>query len=75
MEKLKDEELVKSIGVSNFSVMKLQKLLESKPKHKPVINQVESHPYLPYQKMFEFCKKNGKSSFSFIQRPQFALFS
>jgi len=61
MEQLIDDGLVKSIGVSNFSIKKIQNLLDSNPKYKPVINQVESHPYLPYQRMFDFCKQNSKS--------------
>ena len=44
MEKLVDNGLVKYIGVANFPVMLLHDLL-SYARIKPVVNQVEIHPY------------------------------
>lgn len=60
LEKLKDEGLTKSIGVSNFDVASLTEILESKPKHKPVINQIEFSPLFQDQSagIIEFAKKN-----------------
>lgn len=47
----------KAIGVSNFSVKNLQKLLLLKDVNiKPAVNQVELHPYLPQHKLLQFCK-------------------
>ncbi|CUM68113.1 uncharacterized protein PRCAT00005830001 [Priceomyces carsonii] len=52
--------LTKNIGVSNLSVTNLLKLLESKEtKVKPVVNQVEMHPFLPQNKLLKFAKQNG----------------
>lgn len=45
MEMLYEKGLVDNIGVSNFNVEHLDRLL-SEAKIKPVINQVEYHPYL-----------------------------
>ncbi|OCH85970.1 Aldo/keto reductase [Obba rivulosa] len=45
MEKLKEEGVVKSIGVSNFNVQQLQILLDH-AKVKPVANQIFFHPYI-----------------------------
>ncbi|KAG2732346.1 hypothetical protein G9P44_004763 [Scheffersomyces stipitis] len=61
LEKLQDEGLVKNIGVSNFAVDDLQKILNSNPKHKPVVNQIEYSAYLQNQTpgVVEFAKKNG----------------
>ncbi|CAM4021937.1 aldo/keto reductase [Staphylococcus xylosus] len=44
METLYNEGKVKNIGVSNFTIEQLE-LLEAKTTIKPVINQVEFHPY------------------------------
>jgi len=56
MEKLVEMGLVKSIGISNFTTKKVVELLEF-AKIKPVCNQVELHPYLPQNKLVEFCKQ------------------
>lgn len=57
MEELKSAGLVKHIGVSNFSQKKLADLL-TKCNIKPEVNQVELHPYLQQQALFDFCKSN-----------------
>lgn len=49
--------LVRSIGVSNFNIAQLEKLLK-KAKIKPAVNQVESHPNLVQQSLLDFCKAN-----------------
>lgn len=50
--------LVKHIGVSNFSINKLQKLIISSD-FIPEVNQIERHPYLSQLKLVEFCKSNN----------------
>ena len=57
LEYLYKEGRVKAIGVSNFQIHHLQDLL-SDAEIKPVINQIELHPYLSQQKLREFCKEN-----------------
>ena len=54
MEQLVDEGLVKSIGISNFSVKKIQDLLKY-ARIKPAVNQVELHPYFRNDKLHKFC--------------------
>jgi len=46
---------VRAIGVANFSVPYLEKLLAS-ANITPAANQIENHPYLPQQEIVDFCK-------------------
>ncbi|XP_059063011.1 probable serine/threonine-protein kinase kinX [Achroia grisella] len=56
MEELVGKDLVKSIGVSNFNSIQLTRIL-GRAKLKPVINQVECHPYLSQERLHEFCEQ------------------
>jgi diketogulonate reductase-like aldo/keto reductase len=58
LEKLVEEGLIKSIGVSNCPTVMLLDLW-SYAKIKPVVNQVELHPYLSQKDFVGFCKKMG----------------
>ncbi len=58
MEKLAQSGKVESIGVSNFSPVKLGNLLE-KAEIVPAVNQVECHPLLPQNDLLDFCRKNN----------------
>lgn len=49
---------VKSIGVSNFSIKTLTRLLPH-CRIIPATNQVELHPYLPQTKLKAFCEERG----------------
>ena len=53
MEALKDDGLVRHIGVSNFSVPNLQMILDA-GEIRPEMNQVEMHPYLPQPDLMSF---------------------
>ena len=58
MEALVDDGIVKAIGVSNFTIPHLQQLLKF-ARIKPVVNQIEIHPFLPNGKLVDFCFENG----------------
>ncbi|CAA0836247.1 NAD(P)-linked oxidoreductase superfamily protein [Striga hermonthica] len=58
MEKLVKENLVRDIGICNFSMKKLDKLL-SFAEIKPSVCQMEMHPGWRNDKMLEACKKNN----------------
>ncbi|XP_051580054.1 aldo-keto reductase family 1 member B1 isoform X1 [Myxocyprinus asiaticus] len=58
MEDLKHSGKVKSIGVSNFSIMQLERLL-SVAKIPPAVNQVELHPYLVQTDLIDYCKSKN----------------
>ncbi len=57
MLEAKKQGLVKHVGVSNFSTMKLEELMEEASEN-PEMNQVELHPYLQQNELLEFCSKN-----------------
>ncbi|MCF6765819.1 aldo/keto reductase [Thiotrichales bacterium 19S3-7] len=55
MEKLVNAGYIRSIGVSNFNIKKLTKFLD-KVTTKPVVNQVELHPFLAQNDLLDFAK-------------------
>lgn len=64
MEEIVKEGLAKSIGVSNFGIKTLTKLLKD-CKIKPQVNQIEVHPYFQQRELIEFCNKNDIKIVSF----------
>jgi len=58
LETLYKEGRVKAIGVSNFQVHHLEKVI-SNAEIKPMVNQVEYHPRLTQQEVKTFCDNNG----------------
>ena len=58
LEKLYEDGLVKAIGVSNFQVHHLKDLLAD-AKVKPVVNQVEFHPYLTQKELLAYCNEEN----------------
>lgn len=58
LEYLYEQGRVKAIGVCNFQVHHLEDLLKD-ANVKPVINQIELHPYLSQTKVREFCEVNN----------------
>ena len=53
MEKLKNEGLIRSIGVCNFHTHHIDEILKV-AEHKPVLNQIELHPWLTQDKVLEY---------------------
>ncbi len=58
LEKCVDNGLVKNIGVSNFSIKKMQNIM-SFARIMPAVNQVEMHPYLQQGPLKAFCDAHG----------------
>lgn len=58
MQELKAKGLAKHIGVSNFNQDKLKEVLELDGQT-PEMNQVEMQPYLPQEKLVDFCQEHG----------------
>ncbi|KAI1356444.1 aldo-keto reductase [Xylaria sp. FL0043] len=58
MEDLLQTGKVKAIGVSNFNILKIRKLIQN-ARVIPAVNQVELHPYLPQHDLVQFCRDNG----------------
>ena len=58
MEELVEAGLVRHIGVSNFSSRKIQELLPH-CRIRPVVNQVERHPWLQQNELLASCQAEG----------------
>jgi diketogulonate reductase-like aldo/keto reductase len=58
LEKLYNEKLVRAIGVSNYEIHHLEELA-SKSTIKPVINQVECHPYLTQEPLKDYLQNQN----------------
>lgn len=57
MVDLKNNNLVKHVGVSNFSKKKLSQLMKESDTT-PEMNQIELHPYLHQTELVKFCQDN-----------------
>lgn len=57
MEKLYNDGRVKAIGVCNFNIEHLQRIIDECDVV-PAVNQVECHPYLQQKDVKAFCKKH-----------------
>ncbi|XP_060067003.1 glyoxal reductase-like [Ylistrum balloti] len=58
MLELKQEGLVRSVGVSNFGVHHLERLREA-GLPTPSVNQIELHPWQQKKDIVEYCRQNG----------------
>ncbi len=58
MERLVDEGLCKSIGLSDITLGKLREIV-AVARIRPAMVQVESHPYLPEWELLDFCREHG----------------
>lgn len=58
LEQLYKDGLTKSIGVCNFNIEHLERLL-NECEITPAVNQVECHPYLQQKELKAFCKKHN----------------
>ena len=60
MESLVEQGMVRSVGVSNFDVSRLQEAIDASDV--PICNdQVEYHPFRPRRELPEFCREHGIS--------------
>ena len=57
LEEAVDEGKIRSIGISNFKISRVQEILDI-ARIKPVVNQVECHPYAQQKELSAFLKKN-----------------
>jgi alcohol dehydrogenase (NADP+) len=74
MEQCVEAGLTRGIGVSNFSVKKIQELLTT-ARISPAINQIERHPYLAQRALVDYCAANnilvtGYSPLGSMDRPE-----
>ena len=60
MGKLKSDGKIKNIGVSNFTIKRLEEV-KGITDEEVVLNQVEFHPYLYQKELYEYCNDNNIS--------------
>ncbi|MBP1677842.1 MAG: Aldehyde reductase [Bacteroidetes bacterium] len=58
MEQVQKTGLTRHIGVSNFNIPKLKKLIEAS-QTAPEVNQIELHPFFIQNELVSFCKTNN----------------
>lgn len=58
MEKAYKEGKIRSLGLSNFSIDQIQEILDQ-CEIRPVVMQIEAHPYYVNEELKEFCERNG----------------
>ncbi|KAL3843386.1 hypothetical protein ACJIZ3_000789 [Penstemon smallii] len=58
MEDLVSKGLVRSIGISNYSLLLTRDCL-AYAKIRPAVNQIETHPYFQRASLVKFCQKHG----------------
>jgi len=58
LEKLQDEGLIRSIGLSNYMPEHIDSLM-SETDVTPAVNQIEFHPYCQQRDVLEACQKHG----------------
>lgn len=73
MEKIHKEGLAKAIGVCNFNLYQMERLLKDAT-IPPAVHQYEIHPYLDQKELLEFCQSHsivvtGQSPLGSIDRP------
>lgn len=61
MEECVEAGLVKSIGISNFSITKTEHLLKT-AKIVPAVNQMEYHAYFQQHRLKEYCQSKGEQT-------------
>jgi L-glyceraldehyde reductase len=57
LEKLVKAGKIRSLGVSNFTIEKMEELLKT-AEIPPAVNQIEAHPYLLQPKLCRYLKEN-----------------
>ncbi|UZJ51313.1 hypothetical protein CBS101457_000633 [Exobasidium rhododendri] len=50
---------IRSLGVSNFGLHHIDEMMKSNPKVKPVVNQIECHPFFAQKELRQKCEENG----------------
>lgn len=58
IQRLYDEKLVRSIGVSNHQIHHLEKIFAT-ANTKPMVNQIELHPQLTQEPLRQFCEEHN----------------
>lgn len=59
MCELKERGLTRSVGVANFNAHHLTELKNERPDSIPVVNQIETHPFLAWNECVTYCQREN----------------
>ena len=59
MEELVDRGLIRFLGLCNFDLVQVEKVLKVSRRHKPRVNQIELHPLFAQRKLVGVCNRIG----------------
>lgn len=59
MEDLAEKGLARSIGLSNFNIQQIRRVLQKSKKFKPCLIQSERHPYFQNKDVVDFCRNHN----------------
>ncbi|KAF1845939.1 Aldo/keto reductase [Cucurbitaria berberidis CBS 394.84] len=59
LERAKEENKVRNIGVSNYGIQHIEEIKSIGKTWPPAVNQIELHPWCQQREIVEYCKKNN----------------
>jgi len=59
MQAMRDEGMIRSIGVSNFTCRRFEEQFFKQTDEIPAVNQIERHPFRTHPELVDYCREKG----------------